>query len=894
MSISGERTRRYLAAAASVVVGAALLPPSEAVAAQPPGADIHLAGKVAVVRGADADPGADRVVRRVLSRAGVRDLVTVDARAAEADLRAGAEADVTLWLGDGPAALAALDIRPATGLPAEGYVLATGTDLAGRAHVVLDGVDPDGTFYAAQDLQRLVARTPGADVVPAVSRREAPAMRYRGAIEGFYGTPWSQQDRLGILDYLGAHRMNTYEYAPKDDPYHREKWRDPYPADRLADLTALAQRAIDNHVDFTFALSPGLSICYSSEADFAALTAKFDAVYAAGVRAFTIPLDDIDPGKWHCAADEAKYGTGPDAAGRAQADLLNRVQREWVAGKGDVAPLQMVPTEYYNVTESPYKKAIRDLLDPHVVVHWTGIGVIPKAITRAQAAQARQVFGHDILIWDNYPVNDYIAGRIPLGPYTGRENGLSNEVAGVISNPMNQAALSEIALYSFGEYGWDDTSYDARDSWRRALDERAGGDREVAKALAWFADLHTYDTTLHDERAPRLAAALETFWSRWNAGDKRQAAAGLRPTLAALRQAPHTIRTGVVDPAFSEQGKAWLDGTELWARAMQAGLDTLLAVDANHPGEAWASRQEAAALVARAKRLRDTRLPHSNTYPLVADGVADAFVDEALHRFAAYAGVGLDHPLASTSLGTYADNVPARMVDGNPTSYYYSDRAPTAGDHVQVDLRRVRPIGAVAISMGYDKAPNDYVKSGVLEYSRDGSTWTELARGTTAEVRASAPAGTQARYVRYRATADNAPYWLVVREFDVQALDRTTLAVSGTPPPAAGSTLAAAADDDLDTAYVAATKPVDGDALVVALSAPRRLERVNVLLSDGGTAAGRVEVRIGGAWRRVGQLRGGFTSLPVRTPGEVAAVRLVWRPGGRAPAVAEVVPRAAS
>ena len=121
-----------------------------------------------------------------------------------------------------------------------------------------------------------------------VEIRDWPTMRYRGSIEGFYGTPWSHADRLDHLDYLGAHRMNTYEYAPKDDPYHREQWRDPYPADKLAELGELVDRARQNKVDFTFALSPGLSICYTDDADFQALIAKFEALYALGARSFNV------------------------------------------------------------------------------------------------------------------------------------------------------------------------------------------------------------------------------------------------------------------------------------------------------------------------------------------------------------------------------------------------------------------------------------------------------------------------------------------------------------------------------------------------------------------------------------------------------------------------------
>ena len=55
----------------------------------------------------------------------------------------------------------------------------------------------------------------------------------RGVIEGFYGTPWQQEERLDILAFCRAEGFNAYLYAPKDDPYHREKWREPYPEDKL-------------------------------------------------------------------------------------------------------------------------------------------------------------------------------------------------------------------------------------------------------------------------------------------------------------------------------------------------------------------------------------------------------------------------------------------------------------------------------------------------------------------------------------------------------------------------------------------------------------------------------------------------------------------------------------
>lgn len=715
----GGRWRRLAAAACGVLAGAAMFPSAEAAVVNE-AEGFELSATVGLVRGPHTDPATERLVREVLRRGGVRHVVAAHGR--------DPGTDVTVWLGDGATGLDALDAPSAKGLAAEGYSLATGRMQNGRAHIVLNGVDGDGTFYAAQRLREAIVPLPGRDLVPAIRERTAPAMRFRGMIEGFYGTPWSQKERLDALDYLGAHRMNTYVYAPKDDPALRTNWRKPFGSGQLADLRALVQRARDNRVNLVFALSPGLSICYTSQPDFASLTAKLDSAYALGVRSFSVAFDDIDPNAWNCRGDRAKYGEQDGAEGRAQADLLNRVRREWARPK-HVTDLQLVPTEYDNATPTPYKKAIRDHLDRSVAVNWTGVAVISHTITRAQAAHARKVFGHEIVVWDNYPANDYIAGRIPLGPYAGREPGLSSEVAGVLSNPMNQAALSKVALYSFAEFGWDDRAYDEQESWRRALAERTAGDKRAAWALASFADLNSFDGTLHYVRAPLLSSAVAEFWAGWDDGQVKEAATWLRPTLAALVDAPRFIRKGI-DPAFAEEAKPWLDATRLWGQAMQAGLDTLVAVAGDDPGVAWTKAQQARLLAARAREVRGTMAPHDGVAPRVADGVADRFVNRAVRAAEKVVGVGAERPTLRTSLQTYADNEPARMLDGDEHTFFASDAPPRAGDFVQVDLRRVRPIGAVSVLMTYANAPKDFLASGVLEYSRDGRTCSSSPRAT--------------------------------------------------------------------------------------------------------------------------------------------------------------------
>ncbi|MDZ7731697.1 MAG: beta-N-acetylglucosaminidase domain-containing protein [Acidimicrobiia bacterium] len=82
----------------------------------------------------------------------------------------------------------------------------------------------------------------------------------RGVIEGFYGPPWSWDDRRHVSSRVcHGHGMTHYVYAPKDDPLHRARWREPYPDDELDHFERLVS---DGTLEVGFAISPGLSIDY--------------------------------------------------------------------------------------------------------------------------------------------------------------------------------------------------------------------------------------------------------------------------------------------------------------------------------------------------------------------------------------------------------------------------------------------------------------------------------------------------------------------------------------------------------------------------------------------------------------------------------------------------------
>jgi len=312
-----------------------------------------------------------------------------------------------------------------------------------------------------------------------------PSFPVRGVVEGFYGTPWSHQDRLDILRFEGAHGMNSYYYAPKDDPYHREHWRDPYPPDRLAQLGELVQAARANFVDFCFAVSPGLSMVYSSEADFTKLTEKLDTVGKLGLSCYALFLDDV-PEELQNPADKARF----KSLAEAHAYIINKLYDHVVA----LSPenhLTVTPTTYTNGFGS--RDYIRDLgaaVDPHVDLVWTGTEVVSPTITVEQTRDWSELTRRPPLIWDNYPVNDYSRWRPFLGPLVGRDANLNLAVRGLVSNPMNEAHASMIPLATIAEYLWNPSAYNPADAERRALVDQYGQDapRLLAPLLQSYSD----------------------------------------------------------------------------------------------------------------------------------------------------------------------------------------------------------------------------------------------------------------------------------------------------------------------------------------------------------------------------------------------------------------------
>lgn len=355
-----------------------------------------------------------------------------------------------------------------------------------------------GLFYALCDLYAQISHgtlRPG-------EVENYPMFPVRGYIEGFYGTPWKPEQRPEMLRLLAEHGMNAYFYAPKDDPYHRERWQELYPEKELSALSSLVQCAADNCVDFSFCIAPGLDICYSDERQFARLAAKCRQLNAIGVRCFGLLLDDIPP-ELQYAQDIARYGETVNA----HIDLVNHLF-DALRSMDAAIELTVCPMQYHGKADDYYISKLGRGISPQIRLFWTGRSICSLELTVPEAVVFQEHTLHRPLYWDNFPVNDAeMIHEMHLGYLTGRDAQLYRYSEGLIANVMPQFACSKIPLLTVADYLWSPETYDPLRAWADALRTVVGSDAET---FVFFAE-HLLVSCLQADVSPRMVEAIESL-----------------------------------------------------------------------------------------------------------------------------------------------------------------------------------------------------------------------------------------------------------------------------------------------------------------------------------------------------------------------------------------------
>ena len=293
-----------------------------------------------------------------------------------------------------------------------------------------------------------------------------PARPLLGLIEGFYGPPWSWDARDRMIDFLTAHGFDLYVYAPKDDPLHRARWRDPLPEEELARFERLARHAADAGVELSYGLSP-VDMTLGDHGAVDVLIGKTRQLQARGIDSFCLLFDDLPE-------DLPPGSVERTQAARWQAGVANGML-DAVRKAGSRGRFLFCPTEYCGQGQTPYRSTLGEALHPEIEVLWTGRQVCSTTITADDLAPIARDLRRLPLIWDNYPVNDGEMRWDPhIRPLRGRAPDLPAACNGLVANGAIEPEATKIALHTLAAYWRDPAAYDPEAAWGPALGAVAG------------------------------------------------------------------------------------------------------------------------------------------------------------------------------------------------------------------------------------------------------------------------------------------------------------------------------------------------------------------------------------------------------------------------------------
>ena len=631
---------------------------------------------------------------------------------------------------------------------AEGYYLSVG-----KKEIVVAGYDERGTYYGVQTLRQLLSAalsesmsrsasspksasassvSPASASVsevalsdsaslPEITVKDYPAVRYRGVVEGFYGTPWSHEARLRQLRFYGENKMNTYIYGPKNDPYHScPGWRKPYPEKESAQIRELVKVAAENEVNFVWAIHPGQDIKWNDE-DRRLLIAKLESMYNLGVRSFAVFFDDIS-------------GEGTDP--HRQADLLNYIDRHFVKAKPDVTPLVMCPTEYNRSWSNPkgnYLTTLGEKLDPSIQIMWTGDKVVAD-IKEESMEWINARIRRPAYIWWNFPVSDYVRDHLLLGPVYGNDTHIASAMSGFVTNPMEHAEASKIAIYGVADYAWNPGQYDAQQTWEAAIREVLPG---AAGELQFFAahnsDLgingHNYRREESVEVKPVADRFLKSYLTdgTWRTEDYQQ----LLSLTRRMQSASDILLVDTENRPLIEEITPWLLQFKLLGEIGEETLQLAQLIANGSVSESFLSSYRHIRALQQQLYLNDQRYNQNGYQPgmrpasLVIKPLIDQTFVAAVERY---------NRLTGSSLAATVEYSPHKLVSDVPQIQHLPLQArgkqvlvtPSnevvrwgAGQKVEIELDKVYPLTGIIVNF----FKNEPCPWGRFEISVDGKQW---------------------------------------------------------------------------------------------------------------------------------------------------------------------------
>ena len=652
--------------------------------------------------------------------------------------------------------------------------------------VIILGKDTDAAFYGLTTLYHVFNQLEGR-TIRNFEVEDYAGVVSRGFIEGYYGNPWSVEDRSELMRWSGYYKLNSYFYAPKDDPKHNANWRDLYTDQEIETMIKpLAQAGNESKCRFVYALHPYMKDAThpnplrhdaNYEADLKVMQDKFAQVIDAGVRQIAILADDA-----------------PNVGGSNYIKMLNDMT-DWLKEKQKTYPdlkltLPFCVQEYMGWGQSYFS----DFPD-NVQIIMTGGQVFGEASENFTNSFMNTV-GRGPYLWINWPCTDNSKNHLIMGGYdTFLHPGVNpSKVEGIVLNPMQQSEPSKVAIFGNACYSWNiwQSKAEADEIWNDSfqyVDHNSSLTTQSSKALRELSK-HMINqnmiggdnpvTPLDEsvELKPKLDALKSALNSHTATVEQVNELIQEFETLAKASQ----IYRNSGNQRIKEQIVYWLD---CWDDTAGSAIAYLKAVKANIEGDSTTLLNQYSNGQKLFANSRTHALWYRDHYQYAEVGVQrivpfikalDEYTSQQVEMIANPDKKGeVNLSLEISNDIVVAQGSLADALDGNKETETHfkaiNANAMPVGATVTLDIGSVQDIESVYIAQGMTKQ-GDILSKAVVEYSQDKVNWTKLD-DLAEQTEQTIPASLSARYVRIRNLEYKAIWWRL-GEFQVNLVNSGT------------------------------------------------------------------------------------------------------------------------
>ena len=780
------------------------------------------------------------------------------------------------------------------------------------------GKDTDSAFYGLTTLYHIFAQMDSLTIRNFEIEDYADVVS-RGFIEGYYGNPWSTEDRVNLMKWGGYYKLNAYFYAPKDDPKHRTQWDVLYTDEELEKkIKPLAVAGNESKCRYVYALHPfpqgnHLRFDANYDADLAKLKAKFKQVIDQGVRQIAILADDF-------------WNPGGQNGLRLLNDMtewLKEVKKEYPDMK---MTIPYVPFDYMGNGSSAELQTLKQAPD-NVQIVMTG-GRVWGEVTNNFTSTFTNNVGRGPFMWINWPCTDNSKKHLIMGGYdTFLHPGVDpSKIQGIMLNPMQQSEPSKAAIFGNASYAWNiwETKEEAEKIWNDAFSfvdhnsaiPNAASDalREMSKHMINQA-MDSRVTVLQESVV--LKSQLNTFKEKLEAETlTAEDVDAMIAEFEVLKKAAKTYRASGND-AIKGQVVYWLN---CWDDTTEAAIAYLNGVKSALEGDVSSviNYNTAGKTAFDRSKTHDFLYVDHQEYAEVGVQHIVPFINTLAEYVSAKAETAINPDKVIQKFVTSRKDTPEgakeNLFDGDESTkvIFKNPNSLAKNDYIGVEYNKMIDIDFIRFVLGAGKDHFDHAK---LQYMAEDGTWTDLTlkgmenkftgvQGKVQDITVeekNLPKDLKAKGIRLIATQANAnDCWIEIREIQINNKKEApadterykgTVTLNGISTQGADHANAKMFDGDLATEAWFAKGPYSGtDKDTIAVDAyiqvefPEAKPIGSVRMTQGQSAAGdvfkKVEVQYStdgqNAWKKAGEFTNAKDqTVKFGTNENIKAIRLV-------------------